>query len=68
VVGCEPKKIEIGTAVRAVEIVDFMTAHWARSPYDLLELVSRRIVNEAPGIPRVTCDISGKPPATIEWE
>ena len=55
-------------ALRAVETVDFMTAHWAHLPYDLLDRVSRRIINEVPGISRVTYDISGKPPATIEWE
>jgi GMP synthase (glutamine-hydrolysing) len=55
-------------ALRAVETIDFMTARWARLPYDFLDLVSRRIINEVPGISRVTYDISGKPPATIEWE
>ena len=55
-------------ALRAVETVDFMTAHWAHLPYDFLDLVSRRIVNEVAGISRVVYDISGKPPATIEWE
>lgn len=55
-------------ALRAVETIDFMTARWAHLPYDFLELVSRRIINEIPGISRVTYDISGKPPATIEWE
>ncbi len=55
-------------ALRAVETVDFMTARWAHLPYDLLELLSSRIINEVPGISRVSYDISGKPPATIEWE
>ncbi|MFV2061533.1 MAG: glutamine-hydrolyzing GMP synthase [Gammaproteobacteria bacterium] len=55
-------------ALRAVETIDFMTARWAHLPYEFLELVSNRIINEIDGISRVTYDISGKPPATIEWE
>ena len=55
-------------ALRAVETIDFMTARWAHLPYDFLDLVGRRIINEIAGISRVTYDISGKPPATIEWE
>jgi len=55
-------------ALRAVETIDFMTARWAHLPYEFLELVSNRIINEIEGISRVTYDISGKPPATIEWE
>ena len=55
-------------ALRAVETIDFMTARWARLPYEFLEHVSLRIINEVDGISRVTYDISGKPPATIEWE
>lgn len=55
-------------ALRAVETIDFMTARWVHLPYDFLDLVSRRIINEVDGISRVTYDISGKPPATIEWE
>ncbi|HRQ66727.1 MAG TPA: glutamine-hydrolyzing GMP synthase [Xanthomonadaceae bacterium] len=55
-------------ALRAVETVDFMTAHWAHLAYEFLDEVSRRIINEIRGISRVVYDISGKPPATIEWE
>ena len=55
-------------ALRAVETIDFMTARWARLPYEFLDEVSLRIINEVDGISRVTYDISGKPPATIEWE
>ena len=55
-------------ALRAVETIDFMTARWAHLPYEFLDLISRRIINEVAGISRVTYDISGKPPATIEWE
>ena len=55
-------------ALRAVETIDFMTAHWAHLPYEFLAKVSNRIINELRGISRVVYDISGKPPATIEWE
>ena len=55
-------------ALRAVITNDFMTAHWAHLPYDLLGTVSNRIINEVRGITRVVSDVSGKPPATIEWE
>ncbi|KRC33915.1 MULTISPECIES: glutamine-hydrolyzing GMP synthase [unclassified Lysobacter] len=55
-------------ALRAVETIDFMTAHWAHLPYDFLGTVSNRIINDLRGVSRVVYDISGKPPATIEWE
>jgi GMP synthase (glutamine-hydrolysing) len=55
-------------ALRAVKTQDFMTADWAELPHALLSKVSSRIINEVRGISRVVYDISGKPPATIEWE
>ena len=62
------RRYDYVVSIRAVETVDFMTARWAHLPYKVLETVSNRIINEIPGISRVTYDISSKPPATIEWE
>lgn len=62
------RKYEYVICLRAVETIDFMTAHWAQLPWDFLGQVSNRIINEVNGVSRVTYDISGKPPATIEWE
>ena len=64
----DARKYDYVIALRAVVTVDFMTAPWAHLPYEFLEKVSNRIINEVEGISRVTYDISGKPPATIEWE
>jgi GMP synthase (glutamine-hydrolysing) len=62
------RQYDFVVALRAVETVDFMTARWANLPYEFLAKVSSRIINEVEGIARVAYDISGKPPATIEWE
>lgn len=62
------RKYDWVVSLRAVETIDFMTARWAHLPYEFLGKVSNRIINEVDGISRVVYDISGKPPATIEWE
>jgi GMP synthase (glutamine-hydrolysing) len=64
----DARRYEYVVTLRAVKTVDFMTAHFAHLPFEFLETVSRRIINEVPGISRVAYDISSKPPATIEWE
>lgn len=64
----DARQYEYVVAVRVVETIDFMTAKWSHLPYPILERISNRIINEVNGISRVTYDISGKPPATIEWE
>ncbi len=62
------RKYDWVVSLRAVETIDFMTAHWAHLPYDFLGKVSNRIINEIEHVSRVTYDVSSKPPATIEWE
>lgn len=64
----DARKYDWVVSLRAVETIDFMTAHWAHLPYEFLGKVSNRIINEIDGISRVVYDVSGKPPATIEWE
>ena len=64
----DERRYDYVIALRAVETIDFITARWARLPYDFLDHVSNRIMNEISRVSRVVYDISGKPPATIEWE
>jgi GMP synthase (glutamine-hydrolysing) len=64
----DARSYEYVIALRAVKTIDFMTAHWADLPYDFLSHISHRIINEIAEVSRVVYDISGKPPATIEWE
>ena len=62
------RKYDWVVSLRCVETIDFMTARWSHLPYELIGHVSNRIINEIDGISRVVYDVSGKPPATIEWE
>ena len=64
----DERTYDYAIALRAVTTTDFMTADWARIPYDVLDIISRRIVNEVKGVNRILVDCTSKPPATIEFE
>ena len=64
----DERTYDYAIALRAVTTTDFMTADWGRIPYDVLDIVSRRIVNEVKGVNRILLDCTSKPPATIEFE